>query len=85
MFLSYDNLGKPGPCVKTGGIGVPWIYSIHPRDKSRGFLRDGVNRGVWLPFPKMLNVIIRGRFYWIRNDGGRLMYSIGCRLLNPPF
>ena len=34
---------KPRPRVKTRGIGALWIYSIHPRDKSRGFLRGGVN------------------------------------------
>jgi hypothetical protein len=27
------NLGKPRPLVETRGVGVPRIYSIHPRDK----------------------------------------------------
>ncbi len=34
---------KPRPRVKTRGIGTLRTYSIHPRDKSRGFLRGGVN------------------------------------------
>jgi hypothetical protein len=34
---------NPDPASKHGTLGFPQIYSIHPRDKSRGFLRGGVN------------------------------------------
>jgi len=40
----WKLISKPRPRVKTRGIGVHRIYSIHPRDKSRGFLRGGVNQ-----------------------------------------
>jgi energy-coupling factor transport system ATP-binding protein len=36
---------NPDPALKHGALGFPRIYSIHPRDKSRGFLRGGVNTG----------------------------------------
>ena len=35
---------KPRPRVKRRGIGGPGFISIHPRDKSRGFLRGGVKK-----------------------------------------
>jgi hypothetical protein len=33
---------NPAPALKRGALGAPRIYSIHPRDESRGFLRGGV-------------------------------------------
>jgi len=33
---------NPDPALKRGTLGFPRIYSIHPRDKSLGFLRGGV-------------------------------------------